>query len=90
MDIVKKLSVLRYNLGKFVRQPLRWLWYSWRILTGRGMKTIIYMKSGNKVVVDLQNYNFKDGRFTWSDAPYRWHELMHIKIDEVEAIVICR
>jgi hypothetical protein len=82
---------------RFIRQtsfqPFRVLRSIWRALAGRGYRVAFYMKSGNKVSVDLANFNFtsKDcvpTKMDWRHAPLAKDILKYIDLTQVESIVM--
>ena len=79
-----------YVFWKFFRQPLRVMRHCWRVVTGRGIRVTFYFKSGNKVTADLQKFSIDGKGIKWTDALYRQFELMTIRSDDIEAIIVER
>jgi|15BtaG_2_1085339.scaffolds.fasta_scaffold00197_30 hypothetical protein len=74
-------------------RPVRFCFFLWRRLTGRGSRHYIYMKSGNVIKLDVEeltitrNSEGEYSKMSWESAGYiPNHQLLSIELDQVEAI----
>lgn len=83
-----KLLELFWIACRLLLQPVYLCILLWRLVCGRGHRIIFYMKSGNKIEVDLKNFTLKGTTLSWVYPVNAKDGLRHIDFNQIEGITV--